>query len=204
MTFLEIQDAVMDNLFDETDRANVKNWINLRYGWMLALEKWTFLNATASVTVTSGSQTVTGLPTNFGVVIGLWDSDGAPLKGYSDWREFLSRYNTNLDDTGTPEAYTVIGGTLLVGPTPDTTATDFLLAHELEAAAMSADADVPVIPSLFHRSLVSAGRAEGMKERLNPAWREVEQNFLASIDAMRRRYLTGVRQTGEQVPAYRP
>lgn len=204
MTFLEIQDAVLANLFDETERANVKTWINLRYGWLLAMEEWTFLNATDPVIVTAGSQTVSGLPTNFGVAIGMWDSDGAPMQGYQDWKAFLTTYNANRGTTGSPEAFTVIGDTILVGPTPDTTASDFLLAYELEAQAMAADGDEPILPPLFHRSLVSAARAEGMKERHNPAWRDVEQNFIASIDAMKRRYLVGVRQAGEQVPAYRP
>lgn len=205
MTFLEIVDAVLLNLFDEADRANAKNWVNLRYGWLLAMEEWSFLNATDAVTVTAGSQIVTGVASDFGMAVGMWDSDGAPLKAYQDWRGFLDRYNSGLDsNTGKPEAFTVVGSQILVGPTPTTTDTGFLLAYQREAAAMSADADVPVIPALFHRSLVSAGRAEGMKERHNPAWREVEQNFLASIDAMRRRYLVGARQTGEQIPAFRP
>jgi hypothetical protein len=203
-TFLELQDAVMLNLLDESDRANAKTYINHRYGWILALEEWSFLNDTANVTVTAGSQTVTGLPSDFGIPIGLWDSDGNPLKAYSDWRAFLSRYNANLGDSGTSEAYTVIGSSMLVGPTPDTTATDFLLAYELEGAAMAADNEVPIIPSLFHVALIHGGRAEAMKMAHNQTWQAVEQDFLASIDAMRRRYLAGVRSTGEQIPAYRP
>lgn len=203
-TFLELQDAVILGLLDESDRAAAKTYINHRYGWILALEEWSFLNDTASVTVTDGSQTVTNLPTDFGIPIGLWDSDGNPLQAMSDWRAFLSRYNANLGDSGSPEAYTVIGSSLLVGPTPDTTATDFLLAYELEGAAMVADGDVPIIPTLFHVALIHGGRAEAMKMAFNPQWQAVEQDFLASIDAMRRRYLVGVRSTGEQVPAYRP
>ena len=203
-TFLELQDAVILNLLDESDRAAVKTYINHRYGWILALEEWSFLNDTASVTVTAGSQTVSNLPSDFGIPIGLWDSDGNPLQAMSDWRRFQDLYNANLGDTGTPEAYTVIGSTLLVGPVPDTTATDYLLAYELEGAAMVADGDTPIIPSLFHVALIHGGRAEAMKMQHNPTWQAVEQDFLASIDAMRRRYLVGVRSTGEQVPAYRP
>ena len=203
-TFLELQDAVILGLLDPSDRAAAKTYINHRYGWILALEEWSFLNATDNVTVTAGSQTVTGLPTNFGIPIGMWDSGGNPLRAMSDWRAFLSRYNANLSDSGTPEAYTVIGSSLLVGPTPDTTASDFLLAYELEAPALVADADVPIIPSLFHVALINGGRAEAMKMQHNPTWQAVEQDFLASIDAMRRRYLAGVRSTGEQIPAYRP
>ena len=203
MTFLEIQDAVLANLFDESDRANVKNWINLRYHWLLAMEEWTFLNATATVTVTAGSQAVSGLPANFGTIIGIWDTDGAPLV-YRDFRTYLTNWNTNLGDSGSPGAYTVIGSQVLVAPTPDSSSATFQIAYQIEADSMTADDDVPILPEGFHRALVSAGRAEGMKERHNPAWRDVEQNFLASIDAMKRRYLVGARQTGEQVPRYRP
>lgn len=203
MTFREITDAVLLNLFDESQRADAKGWVNHRYGWLLALEEWSFLNDTGAGTVTAGSQTVTALPADMGVVIGVWGADGRQLKAYSDWRAFMARYNSGLGSTGTPEAFTMIGTTMLVGPTP-TAGETLLVAYELEGAALSADGDVPIIPALFHLALVHGGRAEGMKLQHNPTWRDVEQDFLASIEAMRRRYLVAVRQTGEQVPAYRP
>lgn len=203
MTFLQITDAILLNLFDESSRSDAKNWCNHRYGWILAMEEWAFLNATATVTVTAGSQTVSSLPSDFGIALGLWDSDGRPLR-YMTPQAFLTSYNTNLDSAGSPEAYTVIGDTILVGPTPDTTATDWQLAYELDGTPMSADGDIPIIPELFHVALIHGGRAEGMKLQHNPTWRDVEQDFLASIDAMKRRYLVKVRQAGEQVPAYRP
>lgn len=204
MTFKQIVDAVLLNLFDESQRSDAKNWVNHRYGWLLSIEEWAFLKATEPVTVTAGSQTVTDVSSAFGVALGMWDADGRPLKAYDDRQAFLSRYNTNLAVSGTPEAFCVIGSTILVGPTPDTSSSTYLLAYEKDGSELSADGDVPIIPTLFHLALVHGGRAEGMKMQLNPSWRDVEQDFLASIDAMRRRYLVSSRQTGEQVPAYRP
>lgn len=204
MTFRQIVDAVLVNLFDESLRSDAKNWVNHRYGWLLAIEEWAFLKATEPVTVTAGSQTVTDVSSSFGIALGMWDADGRPLKAYEDRNAFLTRYNENLDATGTPEAFCVIGSTILVGPTPEASSSSFLLAYEKDGSALSADGDEPIIPPLFHLALVHGGRAEGMKMQHNPSWRDVEQDFLASIDAMRRRYLVSARQTGEQVPAYRP
>src|SRR6476661_6432855 len=58
MTFLEIQNEVISDRFDESRRPGVKNWINFRYGRLWAAANWTFKLQTNSLVVSQGVQSV--------------------------------------------------------------------------------------------------------------------------------------------------
>jgi hypothetical protein len=224
VTFKELQDAVILNTFDETDRAQVKNWINHRYTVLCDAEDWSFMRATAGVTVTAGSQTVTNLPSDYGVGNALLDQYGERLELIGDPSEFVRRYmDTTVSYTGQPEAFTAFGspstfdgglfgdgdfgggeGLLAVGPTSNVTSNQFRLLYQRATPLLVADADVPTLPSGHHMTLVYGARAEGLGLSGLPEADSAERLFLAGLDAMRRKYLRPLRARMSQAPAYRP
>lgn len=205
MTFRQVVDAVLADRFKESQRADAKQWVNFRLGWFFDMEDWTFTYGTDDVTVTSGSQTVSSLPDDFHAALSLLASDGTPLRGISDHAEFYERYyNNESPESGTPEAYTVIGGTILVGPTSDETETDYKLVYKKACTLLSADGDIPAIPTELHFALVHGGAAEGLKLQNDPTWQSFEQDFQAAIQVARRKYLNDLPGAVEQFPAYRP
>lgn len=205
MNFKAIQDAVLVDAFAEGKRAEAIKWINSRYSWLCDLESWTFMQGTAAVTVTSGSQLVSNLPTDFGIAVGLIDQYGASLECLRDAAEFYSRYtNPSAPTTGQPEAYTVIGGSILVGPTANVTSTAFTLLYEKTAAALVNDSDTPIIPAGYHVALVHGGKAAGFRLTNIPLADQFDAEFRGHIDAMRAKYLTAMRDKQRQIPAYRP
>ncbi len=196
MTFKEIQDAVLSDRFDESQRGDAKHWVNHRYAWIWALEEWNFQYGTDDVTVTSGSQAVTGVTSDLAAVLTLQRSDGTPLVPLSP-ADFYGHYYGSTQ-TGSPEAFTVVNGAVMVGPTSNETATTYRLVYEKEPTLLVADNDVPAIPAGFHFALVHGGAAEGLKLQNDPTFQAFEQDFQASITAMRRKYLSNVRGTHEQ------
>jgi len=84
VTFKQIQDAVLANAFDESLRAQVKDHINHRYQMLWVAEEWGFVYETALVSVTAGSNVVTGLPSDFGNPLSLQNSAGDPREEEGD------------------------------------------------------------------------------------------------------------------------
>lgn len=204
MDFISIQNAVIADAFGESKRADVKQWINFRLGWMWDVDEWTFKMGTDLVTVTTGSQAVTSVPTDFATALAIYKSDGAPLEAVTEPREFYRRYyNATSTSTGEPEAFTVIGSSIFVGPTSSVTKTDYQLVYEKAPTLLSANSDVPAIPAQYHMALVHGGKAEGLKLMNIPLWESFDQDFQAAITAMRRQYLVGIRGASEQFGAYR-
>lgn len=134
LTYKDAQDLVLER-FNDDRRPACKEWLNYVLGQIWNLEEWTFKQAITPVTVTAGSQSVTNLPGNIGVVHLLQNAQGAPLD-YKDWREFqLLHYG----ETGQQQPYdfTVVGSgsplaQVLVGPASSETSSLYQLLHELE------------------------------------------------------------------------
>lgn len=203
MTFIEIVNAVLADAFDDSKRAAAQTWVNHRYTWLCDLEPWSFMIANPTVTVTSSSMSVTGLPTNLGPVIGLLDQYGNPLEAVRDIETFYERYTgLNNTATGQPEAYTVIGSSVLVGPTSNYTGS-FQMIHEQVAAQLSNDSDTPIIPTGYHMGLVHGGKAEGFRLTNIPLADQFDADFRGTIDVMKAKYLAPVRDKQRQSPAYR-
>lgn len=197
VTFKQIVDAVISDRFAEGQRANAKNWVNHRLWWLWTLEQWRFKRATDDVTVTSGSQTVTSLPTDMGRVISLVNAEGAPLRPIEDYRDFYSLYyDTVSPSSGKPEAFTVVGSSILVGPQSDETSSAYKLLYHREFTELSADSDVPAIPTGAHFALVHGGAAEGLKLQNDPTWQSFEDDFQATIQILRSEYLVSIEGSG--------
>lgn len=197
MTFKNIQDAVISDRFDETQRADVKNWINAVYGTILTAEDWTFLVTKSLVTVTAGSSTVTNLPTNLGVVLRLSRADGGALNFLSP-QQFADAYYGETA-TGIPADYTVVNGVVSVGPISSETSALYQLEHEKEGTALSADADLPILPALSHMVLVFGAAIMGLQLSADPSWQGLQPQYDGLYQGLRRRYLASQRDGGRQL-----
>lgn len=202
MTFREIVDSVLADRFKEAQRADAQRWVNHRYWWLWSLEPWTFKQAIGNVTVTAGSQTVTGVATDFLTARALHQADGTQLELLPDHRVFFERY-MDTTATGEPEAFTVLASTVYVGPTPTVSAT-YRLVYDREFTSMTADADVPALPVGAHFALVHGGCAEGLKLQNDPTWQSFEEDFQASLSVLRQNYLATMVGAQTQFGAYRP
>lgn len=203
MTFVQLQNSVIANGFEEADRADVKNWIAFRHAWLWDLEEWTFRQASAAVTFTANSQTVASVPADFRHAIVLYDSQGTQLRPMRDHREFFNLYNANLGNgSGPPEAFTVVGGVLTVGPAGD--GSTGILVYEKSKPALVNDGDTTGLPEGYDLALVHGGKAEGFKLFNVPLWQGFDDDFTAAVNAMRRNYLTSIRGQVGQMGAYHP
>lgn len=203
MTFKQIVDAVLADGFDESKRSDAQGWVRFRHSWLWDLDDWAFKYGTATVTFTAGSQTLTA-PADFHAAICMYDSLGGIVQPVADWREFFSSYNANLNNgTGTPEAWTVLGGTIMVGPAGD--GSQGILVYEKTKPALSADTDTTGLPDDYDLALVHGGKAEGFKLANVPLWQGFDDDFTAAAQTLRQNYLTQVKAaSSRQFGAYRP
>jgi hypothetical protein len=133
MTFAQIQDQALRR-FKSSLRDDLKEWIRTFYAAVWDLEDWTFKHTTDLVTVTSGLQTVAGLPDDLGIPHELLDQYGARLK-WLEPRDFFRRYYDSTGaNPGTPCNWTDLGDhpahDLRVGPTADSDSAAFQLLYE--------------------------------------------------------------------------
>lgn len=137
LTFKQIQDLVLlqpTGRFNANYRAAAKEWINYVLSDIWGLEAWTFKQASALLTVTTGSTSVTNLPGDVGIIRQLLNAQGAKLT-FRQWDEFNLRH---YGDSGTaqPWDFTTIGtGTgcaMYVGPPSSETSSLYQLLYERE------------------------------------------------------------------------
>lgn len=207
MNFLALQNAVISGAFDETLRAEVKEWVNHRYQELWSSDEWVFRYATALVGVTSGSMQVAALPVDLGIVLSVQDADGNPLTPMTDPREFYATYVSSTGNlVGRPEAFCAVNNTLLVGPTSNETRADYTLVYERAIVLLAADSDTPVFPAGHHLILVSGAKATGFKMRGIFLWQQHDDEWERGLEAMRRDLLVGARDVGgiSWSAAYRP
>lgn len=204
MTFVEIVNAVLADAFAEARRTDAKRWVNFRLAWIWDVGDWTFADGTDAVTVTAGSQVVTGVASDIAVVYGMWRSDGTPLLPIEKYADFANAYvGTGNATTGLPEAYTVLGTSIFVGPTSSETNSNYLLAYQKAPTLLVNDSDTPGIPAGYHIALVHGGKAEGFKLTNVPLAAAFDADFQAAITAMQHKYLDANRPRVTQAPAYR-
>lgn len=205
MDFKELQDAVLTDGFAESDRGSVKNWINTRLGQIWDMNEWTFTYGAENVTVTANSNLITALPDDFVIAIDVFRSTGETLEGIEEYRTFARRYlGTANASAAIPEAYSVIGGQMFVGPTSSETDDSYLLIYEKAPTLLVNDTDVPAIPEQYHQTLVYGGKAEGFTSKVVLLADSFEALYQQGITAMTRKYLSAVRGSAHQTPAYRP
>ena len=166
MTYKGLQDECLIR-FDDSRRASIKSWLNLRYSALWALEDWHFKHVKGAALTVSASNNRPTMPSDFGKSEGLYDQTGTRLLYLepADWRD---NYLPTPIATGYPEAYTVIDRELWLGPTPSSTVS-FTLSY---------------LRRLSHVDGPSGLAAAGVmvNDSDQPIW-EAEYDYLLVLDA---------------------
>lgn len=202
MTFGAILDAVCVDGLDATRRASAKEWVRYRHTWIWGAANWTFKQATGNITFTANSQ-VAAAPADLHSVFAIYDSGGEPLEGIRDPRRFFDSYNTLAStSSGSPEAYAVWNGQVLVGPKGD--GTTGLIVYQKTKPSLVNDGDATGLPDGFDLALVHGGKAEGYKMTNIPMSAGFDADFTAAVSAMENDWLEQNLAAGERMGAYRP
>lgn len=205
MTFGDILDAVCKDGISTQRRGDAKEWVKLRHAMLWGAQPWTFKNGTATIKFTAGQQVVADAdaPTDIHAVFAMYDSQGDPIDGVRDIRKFFDDYNTlGGGGSGPPEAYTIVDGKILVGPTGD--GSTGLVVYQKEKPSLVDDTDPTGLPDGFDLALVHGARAEGYRLTNVPLADEEDGIFSSIVVAMENDWLDAVLETGGQVGAYRP
>lgn len=197
MNFLELQDSVLER-FESSFREDAKRWLNLFYGTVWGLERWTFREAEAYVTVTSGSSAVTDLPLDVGPIDDFLDIYGEPLVALPrrQWNRNY-RYMVLNGQTGWPEAYTVVNGAISVGPPSNTTSSSFRLEYWKRLTQLVDDDDEAQTPDEFDWLLVAGAMQIGQGHTQDPTAVFQDEAIARGIESLRRDFLSDIR-TEEQ------
>jgi hypothetical protein len=198
VTFLELQNAVLERFSDANARPNAKRWINLFGAALYHLESWTFRLATDDVTTAVASIDVTGEVADIDEVIGVWSHVGDRLRPLSPGT-FYENYQPGVavGESGTPEAYTVLDGQLQVGPAASEVAT-YRLLYMRRWTELVEDTDVPDFPAGFHWMLAAGAMAVGQAHSQDPMAALLDPVVSNGVQALRQDYLSDVREVGEQ------
>lgn len=203
LTFKTIVDDVLADAFAEAKRAQAQEWVRFRHAWLWDLADWSFKYGTCTPTFTANSQIASLGVTDFHASIVLYNAQGSPIKGIRDFREFFDKYNTlSATGTGTPEAYTIVNGSLFVGPKGD--GSTGLMVYEKSKPMLTADGDSTGLPDGYDLGLVHGGKAEGFKLSTVPEMAQsFDDDFSATAAAMQRNWTNQVKEQGQQFGAYR-
>lgn len=175
-----------DPAFDIVTDTTWKDYVNEAYREVCMLEDWPFNEtASTSVSITAGSRSAT-LPTNVWKVRAVYDSTNdnvlAPITNPSQ----VFRDYPEQTETGQPQDYRIRAQLLEVFPLPETTTT-FTVHGLAYAGDLSADADVPALPTPYQHVLVPLAVAKAYRDDGNfGAAQTYESEASVILDAMRR------------------
>jgi hypothetical protein len=178
-----------------TQDTNVGRWVNRVYSRWWNAYAWPWrVAADQSLSITAGTRAYV-VPADYGEPWGLYDQNGAVLM-FLPPRDFLALYSGTAAVTrGQPAHYTLMGGSVYFGPTPDATTTykwQYLkrLSHfntgtfTVTTGPMGDAGDVPIMGwstthDDYHYALVVGAQALGLKLSNAPTsqWQGLEQGF---------------------------
>lgn len=209
MTFLELQNALLPAgvgntaRFKETQRLEVKNWLNDRYAEVWGLEDWTFRYASSPFSVTAGSNlgnwTGTGnLIKDIGIVNHLFQADGTRVT-YVDPATYFERHLGNTA-AGSPSVFTIVNTAgfpatrqIMLDPTPDTSSAAWQILYERQMTPLTVDTETPLLPVEHHYMLVHGAEATGQIRVSDFTYQFSEQRWQNQLAAMKRNYLADQR-----------
>lgn len=207
MTFKNLQDEIIALRFDESRRAQVKNWITTAYAKIWDADDWFFKHVQkATLSATIGDATPT-MPSDFAKAEALFDATGEQL-AYLDpivWRDSYE----NQTGTGLPDAYTVIDREIYLGPLPNSNSTLTLsyVRRLVKIAAttglvavgnLSVDGDQPIWDAEYDYVLVYEAAIIGGQLLGDTDWQSLVQGR-DEIRAAMREDLVG--QTQNEIPS---
>lgn len=170
-TFTELKASIADWLVDDDLTAVIPDFIRLcetRFHRDLRIRQ---MEAVSTINLTGGAETV-ALPTGFleGRVMVL-NSTPVRVLPYKTPTQFYTDHGAQ--DSGTPEAYTVIGGNFHFGPTPSTSMTAKLVSYTKVTALSDSNATNAILddaPDVYlYGALLEASPYLGEDERI-PIW----------------------------------
>jgi len=203
MTYKAMQDAVLLDAFPEIRRPDAMNWIQFTHSRLWDHANWTFKNKTQAASVAAGSQICT-LVSGFSAMIALLDESGCPLIHYPDIQAFFTDYNAAANPPGLPEAYTVVGQQIFVGPTSSVTSSAYLAVYGAPKPALTIDTSTTGLPDAYDMALVFGGKGVGFTLVNNPFSDDFEREYQMSVKSLEEGYLSDWDTVGDQTPAYRP
>lgn len=168
MTVDEIVEYVKDHGFQDSTSADALRWLNNAYFYLADRaiaqgNQVSWLEASATLGSTNGSDTLTGTPTNIARIIGLWvvplDASVNPYKvPYVERDDYFerkyARANPVEQATATPKFFTMYGDAIVIHPLANGSNTYRLLY--LKSPAALALAGSIALPERYHHLLANA------------------------------------------------
>ena len=153
-----VQTKLDDSSFDT---ATIIQFINDAQNELFNNSKLRFTETSTTYTLAQGVAEITngsGLPTNFHMPIDLRISSPYNMAGkltYLPHDVFFELYPDETDDpNGIPSEWTEYGGSIYVSPKPNSGSIIVTLRYVKKPTELSADADVPTLPSEWSELLV--------------------------------------------------
>lgn len=200
MNFLEIQNDVLLDRFNESQRAAVKVRINSRYGRLWALEPWSFKRALVTHSPATDATQVTLATLGLQKVEGIWSDLPANFtKLYGDRPELALNWQDTVQ--GTMYGYTLIGDTIKFDR-PVRASTDLQILGELKWTPLVADIDIPFIPVEYHPALSAGAAADMLLREADPTWQGEEKSFNDQVNEMRLSYMSNQRMAQAAYPSW--
>jgi hypothetical protein len=202
LSFVTIQNMVLEDAFPESKRTDVKAWIVDAHTEIWDAADYTFKSVLATVTVVNG--VLTGA-SDIADVYALYDNTGCPLQGYYDPARFYEQYNSNISGTGSvPEAFLILGNAIIVKPSTTGTLSNFQVVYRKVKPTLSADSDLSGLPDGYDTALVYGAKRLGFTQINNPFADDFATLFNQKKAALQEAYTYGIEESGLQAPAYRP
>lgn len=194
LTYLNLQDAVLGRRFNpNTQRANAKRWLATAYADVWTAADWTFKRVSRADLALTDADPTPVMPTDFADAIALYDDSGYELQRLSE-EVFEHRYANVLvqSQTGTPEAFMVVGRQITVAPLPS--ATTFTLSYYRRIAHkdtngaivegyMTSETDYPLWDD-HHSVLIPRAMALGLMEINDPTWTPLMDEYQRQLSRM--------------------
>lgn len=201
LTYVTIQNMVLEDAFPESKRTDAKAWIVDAHTELWDAADYVFKSVLAAATVANGVITA---PTDIADVFAIYDPQGAPLQAYYDVKQFFDIYNSSALATGTvAEAYVCLGNTVVVKPSTTGTMTGYQVAYRKVKPTLSADTDLSGLPDGYDMALVHGAKRIGFTLINNPFADDFGQLFEAKKRQLKDSYTFGVDEAGVQTPAFR-
>lgn len=190
LSYVNLQDAVIEKRFPSSARGSVKQWLAMAYSNVWDAADWQFKHVQRAPLTVSSSQPTT--PAGLAKVTRIYDDLGDPLEQL-DQHTFDDWYADPSLGTGRPEAFTVVNRQIVVAPAPGSSYSFQItyvrrLAHKAADGAISegfftTDSDYPFWDD-HHGILIPRAAAIGLKLRNDPTWEAVQDDYLGQLELM--------------------
>jgi hypothetical protein len=200
MTFKEIQDAVLLDRFNETQRAAIKFAINSRYGRVWAQEPWAFKRVWVDHSLSAGEDSFTLADVGLQTVEAVFtDLPSSYRRMYSD-RPELARDTASVN-AGVTAAFSLVGDTIILDRSISA-ATDFQVLGHLAWTPLVDDTDVPLLPLEYHFALVTGAAADMLLRESDPTWQGEEKSYNDQVQEMQKAYMSQQPMARSAYPAW--